>query len=275
MSVEAINPDATLIPDGAEVWLILASTIDAETGIAPKIPATPDADLVTLGWEFSGLIDDKKGIPLDPSIEVKEYDAFGHPSFRVKLKKGKLKSGFTALETNEATKKIVLPGSAPNKIGAPKNVQIYVLYRFVDEDTAGGSRVWVSLRPAPVELKAHGGIIEGELSFAEMVVHHTVDAAGDVFQVVDETADDVVKTFTIANDVTAYTATVDGPTTASITAKTKAALQAALRLLPTVTALPAPGVTVDGPTGGPLVATFTGPVTTVSATGTGGTVTVA
>lgn len=274
MSVEAINPDATLIPDKAEVWLMLASAV-GDGGIAAKIPATPGTDLVELGWEFSGLIDDKKGIPLDPSIEVKEYDAFGHPGFRIKLKKGKLKSGFTALETNTATKKIVLPGSAANKIGLPKNVQIYVLYRFVDEDNAGGSRVWVSLRPAPVELKAHGGIVEGELSFAELVVHHTADAAGDVFETVDETADDVAKTFTIAAEVTGYTVTVDGQTTASITTKTKAALQSALRLLSTVTALPSPGVTVDGPTGGPLVATFTGPVTTVTATGSGGTVTVA
>jgi len=39
--------------------------------------------------------------------------------------------------------------------------------------------------------------------------------------------------------------------------------------------LPAPGVTVAGPDGGPLVATFTAPVTTVTASGTGGTVTVA
>lgn len=275
MSVEAINPDATLIPDKAEVWLILASTISAETGIAPKIPTTPGVDLKDLGWGFSGLIDDKKGVPLDPSIEVKEYDAFGHPGFRVKLKKGKLKSGFTALEMNAVTRQIVLPGSAPNKIGIPKNVQFYVLYRFVDEDNAGGSKVWVSLRPAPVELKAHGGIVEGELSFAELVVHHTADAAGDVFETVDETADDVAKTFTIAAEVTGYTVTVDGQTTASITTKTKAALQSALRLLSTVTALPSPGVTVDGPTGGPLVATFTGPVTTVTATGSGGTVTVA
>lgn len=272
MSVEAINPDATLIPDKAEVWLLLAEDV---TNIAAKIPETPDEDLVDLGWGFSGLIDDEKGIPLDPSIEVSEYNAFGHPGFRIKLKKGKLKSGFTALETNSVTKKIVLPGSAPNKIGAPKNVQVYVLYRFVDEDVAGGSRVWVTLRPAPVELKAHGGIVEGKLSFAEMVVHHTTDAAGDVFQVVDESSDDVAKTFTIGSGVTGYTATVDGVTTASITLKTKAALQSALRLLSTVTALPSPGVTVDGPDGGPLVATFTGPVTTVSATGTGGTVTVA
>lgn len=273
MSVEAINPDATLIPDKAEVWLMLASAVTGD--YSSKIPTTLADNLTDKGWEFSGLIDDKKGIPLDPSIEVKEYDGFGHPGFRVKLKKGKLKTGFTALEQNSVTKKIVLPGSAPNKIGAPKNVLVYVLYRVVDEDTATGTRMWVQLRPCPVELKSLTGFVEGELSMvAEMIVHHTTDAAGDVFQVVDATSDDVAKTFTIGAGVTAYTVTVDSVATASITAKTKAALQSALRLISTVVALPAPGVTVEGPDGGPLVVTFTGPVTTVTASGTGGTVTV-
>lgn len=263
-----INADATLIPDKAEVWLVLKSAVD---NIEDMIPESPDDDLEALEWEFSGLVDDKKGIPLDPSIEVKEYDAFGHPGFRVKLRKGKLKSGFTVFETNATTKKIVLPGSASNRIGIPKDVQIYVLYRFVDEDVA---RVWVALRPAAAELKNHGGIVDGELSFAEIVVHHTADADGDVFEVVDESSDDVVKTFTIAAGVTSYTATAGANTTPAINTKTKAALQAALRALASVQALPEPGVTVDGPDGGPLVATFTGPITPVSATGTGGTVTV-
>lgn len=264
-----INPNLTLIPDQAEVWLVLKSAV---TSITDMIPDSVTEDLTELGWEFSGLIDDKKGIPLDPTIEVKEYDAFGHPSFRVKLKKGKLKTGFTALETNATTKKIVLPGSDSKKVGAPKDVQIYVLYRFVDEDRA---TMWVQLTPAPAELKGHGGIIDGELSWAEITVHHTTTADGDVFQIVDASTDDVVKTFTIGADVTGYTATVNAVTTTSITAKTATALQSALRLLSTVASLPAPGVTVEGPSGGPLVATFTGPVSGVSATGTGGTVTVA
>lgn len=263
------NPNLTTIPDEAEVWLVLAENV---SDIATMIPASPTDDLAAKGWEFTGLIDDKKGIPLDPTIEVKEYDAFGRPKFRIKLKKGALKTGFTALETNSTTKKIVLPGSAPNKIGAPKDVQIFVLYRFVDEDRA---TCWVQLTKCPVELKAHGGIIDGELSWAEMTVHHTTDGAGDIFQIVDASSDDVAKTFTIAAAVTAYTATVSGNTSTSITTKTKAALQSALRALPSVAALPAPGVTVEGPDGGPLVATFTGPVTGVSATGTGGTVNVA
>jgi hypothetical protein len=170
------------------------------------------------------------------------------------------------------TRKFVLPGSADSKIGIPKDVQAYLLYRFVDEDRA---TVWAQLRPALVELKGHGGIIDGELSWAELTVHHTADAAGDVFQVVDSTADDVVKTFTIAAGVTEYTVTAGANTTAAITTKTATALQTALRALASVQALPTPGVSVAGPSGGPLVATFTAPITPVSATGTGGTVTVA
>lgn len=270
MAEGIVNADATLIPDQAEVWLALASDV---TDITPMIPTTVDDDLDALGWEFSGLIDDAKGIPLSPSIEVKEYDAFGHPKFRVKLKKGKLETGFTALETNAVTKKIVLPGSAANKIGAPKDVQIFVLYRFVDEDR---STIWVTLTKAPVELKAHGGIIDGELSWAEMTVHHTTNADGDVFQVVQDDTDDVVKTFTIASGVTAYTATVGANTTSTISALTAAALQTALRALASVQALPSPGATVSGTGGAPgtLSVVFTAAVTPVSASGTGGTVTV-
>jgi hypothetical protein len=183
MTTPVVNADNTLIPDQAEVWLALKSDV---TNITALIPTAPDDDLDALGWEFTGLIDSTKGIALNPSIEVKEYDAFGHPKFRVKLKKGKLTTDFTALETNEATKKIVLPGSAANKLGAPKDVQVYVLYRFVDEDVPNGTKIWVSLTAAPVELKSHGGIIDGELSFAEITVHHTTDANNDIFQVVGD-----------------------------------------------------------------------------------------
>lgn len=263
------NPDATIIPDKAEVWLALASNV---TNLATMIPATATADLAALTWEETGLLDAPKGISLTPSVEVKEYDAFSRPAFRTKLKKGKLKSGFTALEWNSVTRKVVLPGSAPNKIGAPKNILVYVLYRFVDEDfPATGSRVWVSLRPAPVELTSLGGIIDGEQSLqAEILVHHAPDASGDVFQTVAGAA--VTRVFTIAAGVTSYTATVDAQTTAPISSKDKDSLQSALRALPNVGSA---GVTVTGATGGPLTAVFTVPVAAVSANGTGGTVTVA
>lgn len=175
---QTINPDATIIPDKAEVWLALKSDV---TTFSSMIPTTVSANLENLGWDFCGLIDEARGIPVEPSVEVKAYDAFGHPQFRVKLRNGTLKTGFTVLETNDVTKTIVLPGSASNKIGRPKDIQVYVLYKFTDDDTA---RIWVSLKPAPVEVTSHGGIVDGELSFAELMVHHTADANGDVFQVV-------------------------------------------------------------------------------------------
>lgn len=274
----AENPDATLIPDKAEVWIAHAT---GGTAIDPAlIPDTPDADLEALGWDFVGLIDAAKGIPLSPSGELKEYDAFGRPRFRVKFKKGKLSTGFTALELeNPVVQKITLPGSAPDKIGVPKDVQIFVLYRYVDEATTQGRIAWCSLTKAPVQLKSHSGIIDGELASAEIEIAHTTDAAGDVFQVISAAtlaaADDVEKTFTIAAGVTEYTVTAGTDTTTAITTKTASALQSALRALASVQALPTPGVTVTGTSGGPLVATFTGPITPVSATGTGGTVTVA
>jgi hypothetical protein len=269
-----VNPDASLIPDEAEVWLALASDVTSPSTLIPPLLTT---DLSTIGWTFVGYIDDKKGIPLDPSIEVRNYDAFGHPKFRKKLKNGDLTTGFTALEINAVTKKICLPGSAANKRGMPQNIQVYVLYRVVDEDTAAGTMLWATLTKAPIELKATSGFVEGEEWWAEFVVHHTTDAANDVFQVVDSTTDDVTKTYTIGTGVTGYTTTVTGQTTPSITTLTAAALQTALRALSSVAALPSPGATVTGTGGAPgtLTAVFTAAVTGVSATGTGGTVTVA
>ena len=259
----AINPDATIIPDQAEVWLALKSDVASLSAITPT---DASQDFEALGWSFCGLIDDQKGIPLDPSIEVKDYDAFGFPRFRRKLRNGDLKSGFTVLETNDVTKTIVLPGSASNKIGIPKDIQVYVLDRFVDDST---TRAWMSLRPAPAEVAAHGGIIDGELSFAEMAIHHTADANNDVFLVIDDTT---VKTFTIGSGVTAYTVTVGGQTTSSITTITAAGLQTALRALSTVGST---GVTVTGAGTGPFTAVFTASTVTATAAGTGGTVTVA
>jgi hypothetical protein len=274
---QTVNNDYTVIPDEAEVWIIMASSVTG--GIASKIPTSisvTESALVALGWERIGYIDDEKGIPLKPTSELKKYNAFGHRNFRAKVKNGELETGFTAIEVlNPVVKKLTVQGSAPNKIAPPRNVQCYLLYRVVDEDTALGTAMWVTLAPCPVQWTNSEGFIEGEKGWYELTVNHTNDSNGDTFQVVDASTDDVLKVFTIAAGVTGYTATVDGQTTASITAKTKAALQAALRLLPTVTALPSPGVVVDGPDGGPLAATFTGPVTAVSATGTGGTVTVA
>jgi hypothetical protein len=263
-----INPNLTLIPDGAEVWFALKSAV---TNISTFTPATPTDDLAALGWEDVGLIDDGKGISLEPSGEVREYDAFGHPAFRVKFRKGKLKSGFTAFEWNSVTRKFVLPGSTPSHIGIPRDIQGYLAYKYVDEDR---TTVWVQLSPALIELQNMGPIADGELSFADIKVHHTANAARDAFKVIDSSSDDVVKTFTIAGGVTTYTVTVDAATSSSIATKTAAALQSALQALAPVVALPSPGATVTGPSGGPLVATFTGPVGTVSATGTGGTVTV-
>lgn len=262
----AVNIDATIIPDGAEVWVAHKADV---TDITTMYPENPNDDLEALGWDEVGLVDAADGIPLDPNIEVKEYDAFGHPRFRVKLRKGKLDTGFTIFEDNEVTRRIALPGSAPHKIGIPKDVQLYVLYRVIDEDRG---LVWVSERPGAAQVTAATGFKEGEIWSRTIKMLHTANALGDAFHVVDASSDDVVKTFTIAAGVTSYTATAGSDTTTAINTKTANALQTALRALPSVQALPSPGVSVVGPDGGPLAATFTGPITPVSATGTGGTV---
>lgn len=265
-----VNFDATIIPDNAEVWVAHKADV---TDITTMYPASVTADLDALGWAEVGLINDTEGIPLDPTIEVVEYDAFGYPRFRVKLRKGKLDTGFTIFEDNAETRKIALPGSADNKIGIPKDVQIYVLYRVVDEDR---TIIWVSERPGAAQITASTGFKEAEIWSRTVKVLHSGNALGDAFHVVTDATDDVTKLFTIASGVTAYTATVGANTTSSLTALTASALQTALRALASVAALPTPGATVTGTGGAPgtLSVVFTAAPGTVSATGTGGTVTV-
>jgi hypothetical protein len=267
MVTGVINADATVIPDQAEVWLLPKAS--APTGITSFIPALPTSDLSALGWSFCGLIDDKKGIPMTPTIEVKDYNAFGYPQFRVKLRNGKLMTAFTALEINSCTRQFVLPGSTAAKKGPPKNVQFYVLYKWTDNDITNGTKIWVTLAACPIELKTMGGIVEGELSWAECNVHHTTDANRDIFQEVAIYS--ISKLFTIGTGVTGYVVTVDGVATGTIATTTSAALQTALQALPNVGVS---GVTVSGSGGAPgtLTALFTVPVNVVSALGTGGTV---
>ena len=77
----------------------------------------------------------------------------------MKLKNGELESGFTILEEeNEVTRQFVLPGSAANKIGAPHDVQIYVLYKVTDNHT--GTRIWSVAVPGAGGGRDHGGFVE-------------------------------------------------------------------------------------------------------------------
>jgi hypothetical protein len=166
------------------------------------------------------LIDDTKGIPISTRrSSSRNTTRSAIPRFRIKAKNGKLTPGSPAWRPTRR------PADRPPRVGAeqdrrPEGHQVYVLYKFVDLDTTAGTIVWVTLTAALMELKSHGGIMDGELSFAEIAVHHTTDANNDIFQVVDATSDDVTKTVSIGTGVTGYTMTVTGSTTPSITTLT-------------------------------------------------------
>ena len=179
-----INPDLSRIWDEAEVYVILNADVPSG-GISTLIPATV-ATAIDPKWEFVGLLDAGKGIPMTPALEIKHFDGYGNPRYRSKASKGTLTTGFTALEDNAVTRKLVLPGSAPGKIGAPKNIRGYTLYVLRDEDIATDIRV--SLRPALFELSSHSGAVEGEQESYEITCHHANDANGDVFARVETDA---------------------------------------------------------------------------------------
>lgn len=176
-----INPDLSRIWDEAEVYVILKADVPVG-GISTLIPATVSA-AIAADWEFVGLLDAAKGIPMTPAIEITHYDGYGHSRYRSKAKKGTLTTGFTALEDNAVTRKLVLPGSAANKIGAPKSTYGYTLYVLRDEDIATDIRV--STRPCLFELASHSGAVEGAQEAYEITCHHANDANGDVFDRVE------------------------------------------------------------------------------------------
>ncbi|MDL9944177.1 Ig domain-containing protein [Gordonia sp. ABSL11-1] len=172
-----INPNASHIWDEAEVWVIPRADVPNDD-ISSFLPTALDADLDTLGWLFVGLLDEEAGIPFNPELEITHYDGLGHPRYRSKAKKGALSTGFTALEDNDVTRLFILPGSAPDKVGAPRGTYFWVLYKAVDEDIAIDLRV--TTRPALFEITNMSGFQSGQEN-AEVAVHHANDANKDVF----------------------------------------------------------------------------------------------
>lgn len=176
--VAPVNPNASHIWDEAETWVIEAKDVPGDD-ITAFLPTSLDDDLEELGWAHVGLLDASAGIPVTPEMEINHYDGFGHSRYRSKGRKGSLTTGFTALEDNVVTRKFVLPGSASNKIGAPRSVYFWILYVLRDEDIVTDIRV--STRPALLELTNHSGAVEGEQEMYEITCHHANDSNRDVF----------------------------------------------------------------------------------------------
>lgn len=249
MTAPAINPDASRIWDEAEVYVLERSAAPGGD-ITSLIPANVDAD-INPAWEFVGLLDAAAGIPVTPEIEIVHYDGFGHSRYRSKARKGTISTGFTALERNSVTRKFVLPGSAPNKIGRPKGVYFYTMYVLRDEDIV--TEIWVSTRPALFELGAFTKA-EGEQESYSITVHHANDANGDVFHCIETIEGETAWTVTITGSPTGgtFTLTVSGQTTAGIAYNAAAtAVKSALEALSTVST-----VTVTGSNGGPYSITL-------------------
>jgi len=230
--VATINPDASHIWDEAEVYILPKSALaGAPIEGSAFEPTSVNQDFTSLGWLYVGLIDAKKGIPVKPDGEVKEFDAFGFPSYRTKFSKGKLKTGFSALEDNAVTAQIVLPGSVAGKIGIPKDLQFYVLYRTVDLGLSDVVRM--SLRPALLELTDHSGAIEGEQEMYEFTAHHSPDGNKDIFKTIGAAATtDWTATITGSPTGGTFTLTYGGNTTAPIAFNaTASAVKSALAAL--------------------------------------------
>ncbi|WPH57890.1 major tail protein [Gordonia phage RayTheFireFly] len=222
-----VQPNAAHIWDEAEVWVIPRADVSGDD-ITSHLLDSVNQDPEEKGWEFVGLLDEEAGIPFNPELEITHYDGFGHPRYRSKAKKGALSTGFTALEDNDVTRKFILPGSADNKIGAPRGTYFWVLYIARDEDIAIDARV--STRPALFEVTNMSGFQSGQEN-AEIAVHHANDGNKDVFTRIGDTAaiTDWLVTITGGPTGGTFTLTYRGKTTAPIAYNaTAATVKAAL-----------------------------------------------
>ncbi|QOC55875.1 major tail protein [Gordonia phage DirtyBoi] len=218
-----INPDASHIWDEAEVYILPKAALNGAPieGSAFE-PDSVNEDFTERGWLFVGLIDAAKGIPVTPEGEVKKFNGFGHTAYRTKFVQGQVQTGFTALEDNAVTAQIVLPGSSSDKIGVPRDLQFYVLYRTVDSGAADLGRM--SLRPALLELTEHSGAVEGEQEMYEFTVHHSADANKDVFKKIGNVATtDFQVTITGAPTGGTFTLTYEGKATTALAYNASAA----------------------------------------------------
>ncbi|ORL01565.1 hypothetical protein A6F56_04395 [Prescottella equi] len=246
-----INPNDSRIWDEAEVYVLFKE--DAPNGITPFIPASVEDEL-DLKWLFTGLLDASAGIPFTPSLEITHFDGFGHPRYRSKAKKGSLDTGFTALEDNSVTRRLVLPGSAPNKIGKPKAVYAYVAYVLRDEDII--TQCLISLEPALISVGAFTKG-EGAQEMYAFTCAHPNDPNGDVFVRIESGAGPSEWLVTVPAGTTAGSFTLkvgnESVTGISYNAAT-AAVKSALESLSTVGTGKA---TVTGSAGGPFTVKLT------------------
>lgn len=214
-----VNADATRIWDGAETYVIAATDVPGGD-IEALVPANVD-DPIDPKWLFIGLQDADAGVPISTELEIIHYDGFNHPRYRSKARRGSVTTGFTAFEDNAVTRKFVLPGSGPKRIGAPKGLRFYVLYRFEDE---GYVDILVTTRSALLELSSHSGKTEAGQESYEMTCHHANDSNGDVFIRVETEGELAITTSTLPAGVvgTPYsqTLTASGGTGAKTWTKT-------------------------------------------------------
>jgi hypothetical protein len=245
MSNAVINPMDSRIWDEAEVYVLFKE--DAPNGIDPFLPDSVEDEL-DLKFLFVGLLDAAAGIPFTPSLEITHYDGFGHPRYRSKAKKGTLDTGFTALEDNSVTRRLVLPGSAPNRIGKPKAVYAYVAYVLRDEDII--TQVLISLRPALITVGAFTKG-EGTQEMYAFTCAHPNDPNGDVFVRIESSDGPASYLVTVPSGTTAGTFSLRLGSQTVVGISYNAANTAVKSAIESILAPGAGTVTVTGPNGGP------------------------
>ncbi|MGB3602714.1 MAG: hypothetical protein WBA38_04080 [Gordonia sp. (in: high G+C Gram-positive bacteria)] len=265
--------------EGGVAYVVPAGTALPTSAALPIDPAIKAGDLGTLAQDGLSIGETRE------SQTVPDFDGNDYITFQSKYS-GEFK--FKMLDVDKETVLALLHG-AQNVISTPANGvhgnqteinhtgEQLPIQGFLFTTRSGGKLRFDTIELGRVSDVAEFKLESQDASGVEVTLKASKDDAGRLFRTFLDDGEitmsgPIVKVFTIGSGVTDYTVTVDGQTTSSLSTMTAAALKTALEGLSTVGA---GNVTVTGSSGGPLTASFTVPVSVVSAAGTGGTVSVA
>lgn len=159
-------------PQNAALWT------DADVYIADNINAKIPADETEpFGdeWELVGLLDGEDGFTTTREYgEDESHFAWGSILVRKSRGQFELTKGFSALEDNPATRKLIWPGSKPGKIIVPKPSPIKMAF-----ETREGDKVHRLITSLYAEVDLDGDVVENENELTKYELIATIFPTGD------------------------------------------------------------------------------------------------
>lgn len=168
-------------PSNARLWA------DADVYVAfntnATIPADIDADFGAQ-WELIGLLDGDAGFVESRSQDETDIFAWGGLLVRTARRNYKETWTFTALEWNEATKRLYRPGSTGSTWSVPKIESVLVAF-----ETREGDVKHRAISHYRAEITVDGDVTRNEPDLAKLTFKATIfpDDSGELFDTQEST----------------------------------------------------------------------------------------